>query len=483
MPVTIANKNLPVLHRKEFQMMTPVPTQTAAGSFVVAPDSGNFDDALYVVNATTHYLYSHAEDGWVQIPSGALTGTFGAGACGVRHPWSITYTANGGSTTTVTVAAATHNIAAYAVGATIEFISAGTASGFRATVTGILNNAGTGTITITFGSTAPTAILTSHTFRLLTGRYFLKNAGTTAAGTFKVYDVATQAWQANLGTTNLPATWGTDGKLALAFNHNENFSVGTIASATSTTATVTGKTWATNQWTNYEIRITGGTGLGQYRTISSNTGTVLTVPAWTVTPDATSTYEIQANSDFLYLLGNNAITMYRYSVSANTWTVMDPTTARAGAPIAGMSASAVGYTGDTTWGSESNIQDGRYIYSLRGATTLDRFDIAGGTAGAGAWSVITIGAATTTLTETFGAGSSSFVMGKFLYIRKDATNRFFKFDVVQNQLLPLTTNLYTDGAALVGHKVWVKNYDSARNVSWLYSLANTGTWLHRVMLF
>ena len=47
------------------------------------------------------------------------------------------------------------------------------------------------------------------------------NAGTIAAGIFKVLDVATITWQASLGTTNLPATWSTDGRLVCAYNYNE----------------------------------------------------------------------------------------------------------------------------------------------------------------------------------------------------------------------------------------------------------------------
>lgn len=462
-------------------MMTPTPIATAAGAFVIAPDSGNFNNALLVSSATVHYLYNHDEDGWMQVPSGALAGAFAAGACGVYHPWSITYTATGGSTTSVTVAAATHNITGRAVGQQIEFISAGTASGYTSTITGIINNAGAGTITLQFSDTMPTAILNTHTFRLLTGKFFVLNAyASLAAGVFKVLDLATMGWQASLGTTNLPAAWGTDGKLVTAYNYGENFATGTISSATATTLTVTGKTWTVNQWTNYEVRITGGTGIGQYRAIASNTADTLTVAAWTVQPDATSTYTIQANSDWLYLIGNNAVTMYRYSISANTWTVMAPTTARAAAPGLGMSGNAIGVSGDANWAAESAILDGRYIYSLRGGAgaILDRFDIAGGTAGAGAWVAVTyIG------TETFTTGSSAFPMGEFIYVRQNATNRFFKYSVVDNAMRPLNTNLFTDGAALLGHKIWVKNYGGTQTIKWLYSLQNTGTALHRLMLF
>lgn len=58
--------------------------------------------------------------------------------------------------------------------------------------------------------------------------------------------------------------------------------------------------------------------------------------------------------------------MYRYSISLNTWTVMAPTVARAGAMVAGGGANRAGKTGDENWANESDIKDGRYIYSFRG---------------------------------------------------------------------------------------------------------------------
>lgn len=472
------NNNVVLLHRKEWQMMTPAPTATAAGTFVIAPDSGNFNNAMFVASATTHYLYNHDEDGWMQAPSGALAGTFGAGACGVYHPWSINYTANGGSTTSVTVAAGTHNITGRVVGQTIEILT-GSAAGQRSTVTSILNNAGAGTITINFSPAVSAAVATGNTFRATTGRFYVMNSGTIAAGIFKVFDVATMAWQANLATTNLPASWGTDGKLVIAYNFGEVFATGTATAGGANTLTNGAKTWTANQWTNYQIRITAGTGVGQVRTIASNTATVITTSAaWTTNPDATSQYAIEANEDWLYLLGNNVVTMYRYSISANTWTVMSPTVARAAAPIAGMTANAIGITGDALWADESNILNGRYIYSFRGgAATLDRFDIAGGTSGAGAWAAVTyVG------TETFSTGSSAFPMGEFIYIRKDATHRYYKYSVVDNAMRAFNTNTYADGTAVLGNKIWVKNLDTTQNIKWVYSLMNTGTALHRIMI-
>ena len=546
--------NIPVLHRKEFQMMTPAPNTTATGSFVISAGSGNQDKAMYVVSSTTQHFYSHPQDGFTQIPSGAIAGTFGAGACGAYTPWSITYTANGGSTTTVTIAAATHNINGFAEGETIEFISAGTATGQRRKITNVRNNAGTGTVTLTMDSAVATAILTSHTFRLSTGRFFVMGAGTTAAGSWKTFDNGTYAWQSNLSTTNLPASWGTDGKAvstaklanvlangtatsgstttivnsaatwavdqfknrwvmiidgtgegqmvkitsntATTLNFaaittgadatsvyqitdgKPGYAIGVATSGSTTTIVNSAKAWTSNQWTNYQVRILSGTGVGQIRNISSNTGTTLTIPSG-ATIDATSVYIIESNEDNIYLAGNNAVTMYKYSISGNSWSVMSPTSARGAAPSTGMCLDWVSDTGNADWSNENDIQDGRYIYSMRGGAgaLIDRFDIAGGTAGAGSWAAVTyIG------TETFTTGSSAFQSGRYLYIRKDATHRYFRFDIVGNQIEPFTTNTYTDGTALLGQKIWVKNLDATENVKWVYSLMNTGTALHRVMV-
>jgi hypothetical protein len=185
----------------------------------------------------------------------------------------------------------------------------------------------------------------------------------------------------------------------------------------------------------------------------------------------------------MYLLGNNAVTMYRYSISANTWTAMTPTTARGVAPWVWFSANFIGKTGDTVWADEADIRDWRYIYSFRWANgnALDRFDISWGTAGAGAWSNISY----TASSETFGNGSCYAANGRYIYMRKDATNRFFKFSIRGNYIEPLSTNLYPEGAAVLWDKLWVKSYNEGwtDKLFWLYSLRNTWTELHRMLLF
>jgi hypothetical protein len=465
--------NKPLLHRKEWQFMTPVPQASAAAAFVAFDPNDASNLALYVFNNTTAFLYHHDEDSWVQIPSPALAGTFGAGACGTAYRWSNTVTANGGSTTTATTVAA---ITGLCVGRTVRFLT-GANAGVEATITGAIIVPG-GTSTIQFAALG-SAVVNADTFIVDTGLFLALGAGTLAAGSFRSYDPLTAAWT-SLTITGLPATWGTDGAIVSTSGVSQ-FASGTATAGAATSLTNSGKAWTVNQWTNFQVRITGGTGRGQIRTITSNTATVLTVPTWTTNPDATSTYAIEANDDFAYLIGNNAVTMYRYSRSANTWTTMAPTTARAAAASTGASLNWVGKTGDANWAAENAILDGRYIFSVRGggSSVIDRFDIAGGTAGAGAWLALAYPGAS----ETFTTGSSADWSGRYIYVRKDATNRFFKFSVRGNYMEPLSTNLYPDGAAVLGRKVWVKDYDGTDTIKWLYSLRNTGTELHRLPLF
>lgn len=469
--------NKKILHRKEWQAMSKAPANSAAGSFIIKDPLGIMRTTFFVLSATAHYLYAADEDAWMQTPSMALAGTFGAGACGAWGCWSNTLTANGGSTTTVTTATGIND---GPVGLKIRFLT-GSQAGKEVTVTAVKVVPG-GTNTLTFTPELSGAIVNTDTFAVSTGRYFVMDAGTIAAGIFKSIDPLTGAIT-SLGTTGLPATWGTDGRLISTPSYVGAYATGTATSATGTTLVNSAKAWGNNQWCNYQVRITAGTGIGQIRTITSNNGTTLTVPTWTVTPDSTSVYAIEANDDFLYLLGNNAVTMYRYSISGGTWSTLAPTTARAGAPIAGMGANWLGKTNDAIWGDENAILDGRYIFSFRGGSAvLDRYDIAGGTAGAGAWAQITyIGA-----TETFSTGSSYDADCCNIYIRKESTGRFFKYNAIGNNIYPFATDDYPDGTAILGDKLFTVAYTGGTGddtINWLYYLANTSTPLRRIMIF
>jgi DNA-binding beta-propeller fold protein YncE len=79
--------------------------------------------------------------------------------------------------------------------------------------------------------------------------------------------------------------------------------------------------FASNQFVNFIVAITGGTGQGQARTIISNTATQLNVsPNWTIRPNADSIYQIRAN--FLYAANNSTSSILGFNnastVSGNT---------------------------------------------------------------------------------------------------------------------------------------------------------------------
>ena len=257
------------------------------------------------------------------------------------------------------------------------------------------------------------------------------------------------------------------------------FATGTATSATATTLVNSAKTWTVNQWSNYQVRIVSGTGAGQIRAITSNTATALTVATWTTTPDVTSVYNIEGNDDYLYYIGNGAVTMYRYTISTNTWTTLAPTAARAAAPGLGASGHWVWGATDPLWTSESAIQNGRYLYSFRAGAAasnpLDQYDIALNT-----W---VSGIVNAPATETFTTGTKYAYNGNYLYIQKDATGRWFRYSFPDQAMDGWTTMLYTQGAAVLGDTAFDATFtDGATNIPYIYMLLNTSTVMLRQMV-
>jgi menaquinone-dependent protoporphyrinogen IX oxidase len=120
------------------------------------------------------------------------------------------------------------------------------------------------------------------------GRFVRITAGT-GAGQVRVVAsntatvlTTTVAWSVNPDATSVYSIWSVN-----------TSPVGTATAATATTLTDSLKTWVASGFVERNVRIVSGTGLGQTRRITANTATELTVSAaWSVTPDATSVYEI-----------------------------------------------------------------------------------------------------------------------------------------------------------------------------------------------
>lgn len=484
MAVTVNLRKL--LHRKAWENCNSAPAATTAGGFVCSDkfDLTNGARAFLLTSASAVYMYEGQEDAWITLPASGATGTFAAGACGDYRGLGamggvFTQTATAGTTTTIT----TNRTIVRSLTESRVRVVAGTGVGYEGTV--VSNTLGANAV-VTVTPASAVAFDATTQYQIYSGSLWFMNAGTTAVG-FSVYDVATNTWTAR-SVTGLPTAWGTTGQLVSTLGSAKVFATGTATAGAASTLTNSGKAWATNMWANYQVRITAGTGKGQIRGIASNTGTVLTVAsAWTVNPDATSVYTIEGNDDYFYLLGNNAVTMYRYSVSGNTWTTLSPTAARAGAMAGGGTADWIdnvsGWDNETAVAHYSNTifkQNGRYIYSFRGGatSTLDVYDIAANT-----WvSGISYG----NQMETFTAGSSSVDMDGSIFITKEATGRVFKFDVEKNRLIGVSTNTTQaalGGTAVEGDKMFILPFtEGGTKILFGYMLRHSGTELTRMLV-
>ena len=473
MPTT--NGNRKILDLKRWEFCTPAPGASGAGMLISSSRSFR-QQQLFIRAINEAYIYNPAEDGWVLIPSPSLAAALAAGASATAAAIGLgtatgasSLTATAGTTSTITT---NQTLARDLRGYKVHIVAGPNAGA----VLDIVSNtvAANGVITV---ATQASAFSASTVYRLLTPTWYVAGNGSTASGSFRKYDYATNTWTT---LANMPASFGTDAKLiatpSIVDAAFKSFATGTATSATSTTLVQTGKTWTASQWINSQVRITAGTGAGQVRTITANTADTLTVATWTTTPDATSQYAIEGNDDFLYLMGNNAVALYRYSISANTWTTLSPVAARAAAPGVGMSGHWVHSSPETEWNNESAILNGRYIYSFQGNATsnLHRYDIAGNT-----WATITYSPSV----ETFTTGTKYALQNGTLYIQKDATGRWFAYDFARSELFPWGTMLYPQGAATVGDTAFDVIYrDGATDILYVYMILNSSNVLLRQMV-
>ena len=479
-----------ILHRKAWEMATPTIAATTNGGFITGDKDGIMpqNDCVYMVNgASSIYNYNLDQDAWLQLPNSGITGAYAAGSCGEFRTigmlgGSLENTATAGTTTTLTT---NRTVTRDIYGSKIRVVS-GTGVGYEGTVSSVRVGANS-VITVTPANGV--AFDATTTFRIWSGSLWFFNAGTTAVG-FSVWDRATNTWTAK-SVTNLPTSFGTGGQLIATGSYEGVLETGTsTGSNTTSTLIQTTKNWQTNQWANAQVRITAGTGVGQIRAIVSGTSNTLTISGtWTVTPDATSVYAIEGCDDYMYLVGNNAVTLYRYVVSTNTWSTLTPSVARAGALGAGGTADWihsppewVSLVDANSLSSVTGIalfkQPGRYVYSFRGAgsNTLDVYDISLNT-----WmSAIAYG----NQNETFNTGSSSCDSDGNIYIIKEATGRVFKFNIDRHIIEPFTTNVYPQSTAVTMDSVFIRNYiDGGTKVPFLYLLRHSGTEFIRMMIF
>ena len=452
--------------------MDDLPVNTAAWSFFIKDPQWLRKTWLFVSSATLQYICNVEEDWFVQIPSLALAWTFGAWACWTRARRSNTLTATWWTTQSLTLSTGINNLCVWRK---LRFLTWANANA-EVVVSDVKIIPGW-TNTIYFETPLWSVVSNGDTFRVWTWMYYIMNAWAVSAWIFRSYDPLT--WLAtSLWTTNLP-TWWIEWRLVWTPSYYDPFAIWTATSWSANTIVNSTKARTVNQWSNYQVRITDWTWKWQVRSLSSNTATVITVSSnWTVNPDATSVYAIEGNDDFLYLMWNNNLITYRYSISANTWTILSPTVARLWNLWSWWGANWIAKTGNEKRADESAIMDWRYIYSFRGAwtTLLDRYDIA-----LNKWDPVLYIQAW----ETFTTWSSYDADWQRVYVKKESTWRYFYYDTVWNVMMPFARNMTPEGTAIVWDKMFTVTYkdaDDGWEITRLYVIFNTSNLSYRIMV-
>jgi hypothetical protein len=472
MATTIQMRRPYDLRRWELCASLPTPAYVS----VTSPMSTLFDQYMVIWRAVTaqYAIYDPIQDAF--RPMAAPPGSYTDGSYGFAyHPSGPTGTASAGSATTIST---TTNLPGSIAGYTVR-ITAGTGAGQERMVSS--NTTGSNAVlTVPAWSVTPDS---TSVYLLLTGRFWVCQGQATAS--LYYYDVATNTWSAALSMAGVTAASG-QWNLTSTPAFGNTIASGTATSGSATTLVNSAKNWATNQWANYQVRITAGTGAGKVATITSNTATTLSFATVGVTLGSTSQYVLEPNDDFLYLTGS-AVALYRYSISGNSWSTLSPGVARTSAPGTGSNLSWVAVASDPSWADETSIKNGRYLYSFGAAvSTLAIYDIAANT-----WNNIQ--------SAYQGSGSlfpvnniqySYAVDREWIYIinwgnSSSVASNVFRFNCVTNTLgafsaFPFLGNSATPSAGLKSGIVTYSDGDTV--VRWLYSLMPNAPAMARIMI-
>ena len=152
------------------------------------------------------------------------------------------------------------------------------------------------------------------------GLFMFSAAAASPFATWQYYDVLTDAWYTKTPPGGLfTAAAAIDFSVEI-LDKSKSFATGTATSGGARTVVDSGLSLTPNRYKNFEVRITGGTGIGQKRRIVAHSATSFEVEKpWDVQPIAGSTYAIFGNSNVIYLSGNQSSAIYQYLIDEDQW--------------------------------------------------------------------------------------------------------------------------------------------------------------------
>lgn len=162
-------------------------------------------------------------------------------------------------------------------------------------------------------------------FVILSGGIWNATQGTTSAPFFAIeyYNILGDFWYGKSTQTNLKTavfTAASDLKLEALTEIGGALLTGTVSAATARSITVSGGGLTPMSWANMEVRITAGTGIGQTRSILTNTATVINVVRdWDITPSTDSSFAIYRDVGKLWLVGGGDAGILQYSAESDQW--------------------------------------------------------------------------------------------------------------------------------------------------------------------
>jgi len=188
-----------------------------------------------------------------------------------------------------------------------------TAVGTDGTVERTTENASVWELGIATGSHTTTTLqdtTKNWTVNSLAGKYMFIYSGT-SSGSIRLIasnTANTLTWASALGSA----------PTATSRYKIVGFDAGTASSGSTTTLVDSTKTWATDRWKNYIVRVLSGTGIGQTASISSNTATTLTFyrPLGTAL-DSTSVYSIEGDKDNVYIFQGGQAALALHSIESD----------------------------------------------------------------------------------------------------------------------------------------------------------------------
>ena len=306
---------------------------------------------------------------------------------------------------------------------------------------------------------------------------------------FRVYSGAgIPASQYQIGSSSSGARYKMDSTsyTTLAFSRNSSgvltartlnlpTSSGTATAGAAATITDTSKAFTTNQWAGGTITLTGGTGSGQTRTISSNTATAITVsPAWTTPPAAGTTYTVSALVAF-DLLDDSRSLAYTPTTPAQ-WLDPDPTTVGSALDKVGALGllSAAPANGQIPIGNGTNftpatISAGSGVSITNGAGTIT----IAATGSGGTVTSVDVSGGTTGLTFSGGpiVGAGTITMAGTLDVDNGGTGATSLTGYVKGS----GTSAFTASATIPGSDVSGDISGNAANVTGTVAVGNGGT--------